>query len=331
MYCSRVQLFSGASSAPFRFVCSRVRMSDFSPCSCSRSIARWTAAVPASTRQALERATDNSTSGRRRGCRTPRPRASWASQSLRRSMRAFGTSAGVRDLEIARQPEQSGGAKSFQVIVFQAQSGPATPAGLVDQRPEQARSAPASCPISVGTAGRRQLASSLATAALRISARTTSSVIRALCASRSANWSRAGRVRNPRRHARASCAGIRAAARRRVEDLCSAAARSSRYSRYGCESSSCSWYAAVPAALLDEAIGIFPRRQHGHVDLKPSATSISDDFARPPPGPAASGSKLSTTFDANRRSSWACAASAPCRTTRPRWRCPAWNACAQSK
>ena len=103
------------------------------------------------------------------------------------------------------------------------------------------RSATLTCPIA-GT--RRCTSSTLVcrwTAAFRISARTTSSVIRALCDSLSANWSRW------------AASGIRAATAsifprndRRpssVDRSSSAADRSSRYSRYCRELRSSSWYA----------------------------------------------------------------------------------------
>ena len=138
---------------------------------------------------------------------------------------------------------------------------------LAHQAPKSGRVPPAlTCPAGRPALRVRRRSVCLWTAAFRISARTTSSVIRALCASRSANWSRA------------AASGIRAATvehlrsgtpRRpsSVDKSCPAAARSSRYSRYGRELPQL-LLVRRPAVLPDEVIGIVARRQHRDVDLE---------------------------------------------------------------
>ena len=101
-----------------------------------------------------------------------------------------------------------------------------------------------------------------------------------------------------------------------------AAARSSRYSRYGRELLSSSRYASRPR-FRTKLSGSSPGGSTATFTSNPSATSSSHDRAAAP-WPAASGSKLRMTFDVNRRSSWPGPRSAPCRTTpRPERRLPA--------
>ena len=124
-----------------------------------------------------------------------------ASPLVRRSMRASGKDpAGhsCRDRacrRISRPPARPD-------RPLPARAGPHSAAvRLVHQGPNQAafrRLSPA--PGAAPGAGPPSTLVCRWTAALRISARTTSSVIRALCDSLSANWSRCGGVGNPRRH-----------------------------------------------------------------------------------------------------------------------------------
>ena len=126
-------------------------------------------------------------------------------------------------------------ASCSQILVVERRPAPSrASAGLVESAP---RSGPFSACFNSPEARQFALGVSVVcrlTAALRISARTTSSVIRALWAIRSANWSRA------------AASGIQAATGqhlaqklpprfRRVPKSRPAAARSSRYSRYGRE------------------------------------------------------------------------------------------------
>ena len=188
-------------------------------------------------------------------------------------------------------------------LVFELAQAPPGPAAARASAPKSGLVPPAlTCP-SAGArrSDVRRRRSCCWTAAFRISARTTSSVIRALWESLSANWSRGGGVGNPRRDRRAS--SPRNARRPSSVDKSSpAAARSSRYSRYGRELRSCSWYAGA-ALLADEGIGIVARRQHGHVHLEALGDQQFRRSAPPRPCPAASGSKLRTTLPANRFSS----------------------------
>ena len=140
------------------------------------------------------------------------------------------------------------------------------------------------------------------TAAFRISARTTSSVIRALCASRSANWSRAAAS-----GIWAATASIRFRNSRRLSSLpksYESAVTSIRYSRYGRDAFRRSRYAAPPCRRTNPS-GSSPWGSSATLTWNPSVTSSCDDRAAAP-WPAASGSKLRTTLDVNRRSSCAC-------------------------
>ena len=104
------------------------------------------------------------------------------------------------------------------------------------------------------------------TAAFRTSARTTSSVIRALCAKRSPNWSRAAgsgiraatasmAVRNWRRPSSfvRSCASGGA-----VQQILQVRPRVFQQLQV-----------RVPASFLNEAVGILASRQHRHIHLEP--------------------------------------------------------------
>ena len=85
----------------------------------------------------------------------------------------------------------------------------------------------------------------------------------------------------------------------------------------------------APCFLMNLS-GSSPAGSIATLTWNPSATSSSDERAAAP-CPAASGSKLRTTFDANRFSSLACAGVSAVPDEATTLAIPAWNACAKSK
>ena len=199
----------------------------------------------------------------------------------------------------------------IQVVRLQCVKGRPGPPSSCERAPKSGLFRPVSTSPPPGSSFAVMVVRRL-TAAFRISARTTSSVIRALWAMRSANWSRA------------AASGIRAATVSILPRNCRrfsscaksspAAADRAGYSRYGRELRSLSRYASAPLPP-DEGVRVLARRADD-VDVEALPTSSSHDRTAAP-WPAASGSKLSTTLVVNRRSSCACWGSAPCRTRRP--------------
>ena len=107
--------------------------------------------------------------------------------------------AGMARGDVTAGPDRAAG-QPVQIGLVELEQGLRAAPGSCIRAQIRPRSATLTCPMA-GT--RRWTSSTLVwrwTAAFRISARTTSSVIRALWDSLSANWSRCGRIRNPRRH-----------------------------------------------------------------------------------------------------------------------------------
>ncbi len=273
--------------------------------SCSRSISRWTAARSRSSRSRLQRLHALERRAPGRGLARPMPVTRRASSSLRRSRSAGGKASAGHSPQRPGLLENRPGRQPVQVVPFQLSdaqpprwpgraSGPRS--GLV--RPALTWSKPTFGRSSAATAVCRS------TAALRISARTTSSVIRALCASRSANWSRA------------AASGIRAAtASISVQERPAPLVALQVVPRGGPIEQVLEIRLRLPE-LLRVRRPAFAAGRRCRDPRRPAAPPRSPGSPRRPaartirtaaPWPAASGSKLRTTFDANRRSSCACA------------------------
>ena len=283
------------------------------PCSCSRSISRWTSARSRASCSRRSSATQSAgtvpavPAGR---LSPPRGRL----PEFRRSSKVCGkASAGhpCRDRacsRMARSPARSSPSSSS--------SASAPKPGCRDREPGP-RSGRARR-FYLAERGHVTLARPTVcfwTAAFRISARTTSSVIRALCASRSANWSRAAAS-----GIRAATVSIRVRNSRRLSSLWKSCSDGRPVEqvleiRPGLPQL---FLVRGAAVLPDELIGIVPGRQHGHVDLEP----LGDQQLRRPGGrPLAGGVGIEAEDDLRRETFQQprlCRVSAPCRTRRPR-------------
>ncbi len=158
--------------------------------SCSRSISSWTARpLPVDTgrrRSAFTQSAAGAAAPRLAAARSSNAR----SPSFRRSRSRLRQHVGRHVGQARGQPEYRRRQQPFEVRRRRAAPPPPAlrPAGGPAPRAAPARPAARRAAAGTATAGASVFRSA---AALRISSRTTASVIRALWASRSANWSRA--------------------------------------------------------------------------------------------------------------------------------------------
>ena len=111
------------------------------------------------------------------------------SPSLRRSPSSSGSMSGGMSTRLAAKPQDRSREQTLEVLRLQLRDRRQALDRPMHQAPKAAPARPAA-PVTAGTIAMAGATVCPLAAAFRISSRTTDSVIRALCASRSANWSR---------------------------------------------------------------------------------------------------------------------------------------------